>query len=241
MENEVHKKRTKDFKFKQFSIYGGFSGMPVSTDGVLLGAWINANQDHRILDIGSGTGLLSLMCAQRFSKARIHAVELDPSAYAATKHNFLHSPWSGRLTAEHADILQWKAQERFNTIICNPPYFNNGEKAQSSNRALARHTDTLNHQDLLRKCMEQMEQKGKASFVLPNTEGMAFIALAKDMGWSLSKLCRISPTSNKPVNRLLIELALTTTSTEYSELMINEGNGYSRAFIELTRSFYLKM
>ncbi|NIY93986.1 tRNA1(Val) (adenine(37)-N6)-methyltransferase [Vibrio diazotrophicus] len=238
--------KTKGFKFKQFSIEGGQSGMPVSTDGVLLGAWafqesLSGNPPSNILDIGTGTGLLALMCAQRFSNAEIHAIDIDQHAYHAAKINVSHSPWAERIVVEQANILDASLSKTFDAIICNPPYFNDGEHSQHVQRATARHTKTLEHNQLIHISYQLLTEQGTASFILPTTEGEQFIALAKDAGFYLARVCKIKPTTNKPINRLLFEVRKQETSTEHSELIIRDELGYTQAFTELTRSFYLKM
>lgn len=233
--------QTKDFKFKQFSIHGGESGMPVSTDGVMLGAWANCSPQSKILDIGTGTGLLALMCAQRFPAAQITALDIETSAVEAAQQNFTLSSWSDRLHIHHADVLQFEPTHRFEHIICNPPYFNSGEQSKQSQRATARHTDTLQHASLLKCCNELLEEDGTASFVLPIIEGELFIAMAKQQGWFLSRICRVQPSQKKPVHRLLFELAKQACDTQETHLIIHSNEGYSDDFTQLTREFYLKM
>ncbi|WP_199482519.1 tRNA1(Val) (adenine(37)-N6)-methyltransferase [Vibrio owensii] len=233
--------QTKGFKFKQFSIHGGESGMPVSTDGVMLGAWANFSPQSKILDIGTGTGLLALMCAQRFPNAQITALDIEISAIEAAQKNFAQSPWSDRLCVRHTDVLQFESERRFENIICNPPYFNSGEQSKQSQRATARHTDTLQHAALLKRCYELLEQNGSASFVLPITEGEQFIAMAQQQGWHLSRICRVQPSQKKPVHRLLFELAKQACDTQETHLIIHSSEGYSDDFTQLTREFYLKM
>ncbi|KGY08224.1 tRNA1(Val) (adenine(37)-N6)-methyltransferase [Vibrio sinaloensis] len=234
-------KKTKSFEFKQFKITGGLSGMPVSTDGVLLGAWANLSQVDFLLDIGTGTGLLALMCAQRKPTLTIDAIDIDQNACDAAISNFSNSPWQERLTLHQGDILSAEFSHCFDAIICNPPYFNSGEKAQDTSRAIARHTDTLNHSSLLTRCWERLTTQGKASFVLPATEGEAFITLAIDQGWHVQRLCRIKTTEMKAVSRLLIQIGKEPIGCETSELTIRTADGYSDAFIQLTKAFYLKM
>lgn len=239
MNNETF--RTKGFRFKQFSIQGGESGMPVSTDGVMLGAWIQAPDDAVILDVGTGTGLLALMCAQRFSQAQITAIDIETTAIHAAEQNFAHSLWQGRLAVLHTDVLTFTPPRRFQRIICNPPYFNSGEQSRQSQRATARHTDSLRHDALLESCYRLLEDNGRASFVLPITEGQQFIELALNEGWHLSRLCRVQPSEKKPVHRMLFELAKQPCVTEESHLIIRSAQGYSDQFIQLTHEFYLKM
>lgn len=233
--------KTKSFKFKRFFIDGGESGMPVSTDSVMLGAWIESPQDALILDIGTGTGLLALMCAQRFSQAQVTAVDIEATAIDAARKNFTHSSWQERLSVFHTDVLSFTPARLFQRIICNPPYFNSGEQSKQSQRATARHTDTLRHDALLQRCYQLLEEDGKASFVLPITEGKQFIEFAAQQGWYLSRLCQVQPSEKKPVHRLLFELAKQPCDTQESHLIVHSSDGYSDNFVQLTREFYLKM
>lgn len=234
-------KKTKDFQFKQFSISGGYTGMPVSTDGVMLGAWAELGQCSQVLDIGTGTGLLSLMIAQRYPTMDIDAIDIDQHAISAAKQNFAASPWEERFKLLNGDILSYSFNQSYCAIICNPPYFNSGEKAQNQTRAIARHTDQLNHQALLNRCWQLLKHNGKASFVLPLVEGNHFIQLALDMGWHLSRRCEVKPREAKPVNRLLIELSKQATTVENNRIQIADTQGYSADFVQLTQAFYLKM
>lgn len=233
--------KTKGFNFKQFSIADSHSGMPVSTDGVLLGAWSDFSCANNLLDIGTGTGLLSLMSAQRFPTLRITAVDIDEHAIEAARDNFAQSPWRDRLEVQQGDVLTLNLGTHFDAIICNPPYFNSGEQAKMQQRATARHTDSLSHWDLLARTKALLNQDGRASFVLPDVEGAAFIQLAQTQGWHLSRLCRVRPSEQKPASRLLFELRLQATAVQEQSLTIREVNGYSAEFVALTQDFYLKM
>ncbi|MDG3089025.1 methyltransferase [Vibrio hannami] len=234
--------RTKNFKFKKFSIYGGLSGMPVSTDGVLLGAWFHCPQEKsHVLDIGTGTGLLSLMCAQRFPASMITAIEIDAGAVKAANINFEASHWSDRIELLHQNILEFSPGKKFDCIVCNPPYFLSGEQSQNQQRATARHADSLDHQKLLTKCLELLTVTGNASFILPVTEGEQFIEVAKKQGWYLTSLCAVKSTETKETNRMLIELSPTKRPLSETEITIRNSEGYTDSFVELTKSFYLKM
>lgn len=233
--------KTKGFKFKQFTIEGGQSGMPVSTDGVLLGAWAFATSPQHILDIGTGTGLLALMCAQRFPQASITAVDIDEHAFQAASHNVAHSPWANRIQVAQQNILQTQLNTPVDAIICNPPYFNDGQQSQHAQRATARHTDRLNHGDLLQAMARLLTPLGTASLILPAVEGEQFIAQAEQQGWFLARRCNVQPSARKPVHRLLFELQREPCSSQLSTLIIQEGATYSADFIALTRAFYLKM
>ncbi|MCK6264850.1 tRNA (adenine(22)-N(1))-methyltransferase TrmK [Vibrio sp. ZSDE26] len=233
--------KTKDFKFKQFSIYGGESGMPVSTDGVLLGAWSQISAMKTLLDIGTGTGLLSLMAAQRSSTLTITAIDIDQHAIESAQRNFQQSNWGDRIELVKGDILKQVFNTLFDGIICNPPYFNSGEQSQRVQRATARHTDTLDHQQLLKQCFALTAERSTASFILPLYEGQQFIKLAKEQNWHVSRLCYIKPTDKKATSRLLIELSKVECEKEETQLVIHENGQYSDAFCTLTSNFYLKM
>lgn len=215
--------------------------MAVSTDGVLLGAWAQLQNEHQILDIGTGTGLLALMCAQRSSQSQIHAIDIDEGAAQAARYNVTHSPWANRIQVQQSNITETTFEKGFDRIICNPPYFTSGEIALDHARAQARHTLTLSHQALLTACKKNLTKEGKASFILPKVEGTAFIELALSQDWFLSRLCHVHTTSKKTSYRLLLELTLTPIKTESNELVIHQDTQYSEAFIALTQAFYLKM
>ncbi|USD65738.1 methyltransferase [Vibrio sp. SCSIO 43136] len=234
-------KATKGFQFKQFAIGAGCSGMPVSTDGVMLGAWAKATNANTLLDIGTGTGLLALMIAQRNTHAQITALDIEPNAISDASDNFKRSPWSERLNAVHSDVLAWQSDTLFDHIICNPPYFTSGETATNQSRAMARHTFTLDHQALLSRCSALLKPQGRASFVLPKVEGDQFIKLANRQHLFVTRYCQVRTTERKECTRLLFELAKQEHICQKSELVIHQDGRYSDSFIELTRDFYLKM
>ncbi|OBT17674.1 SAM-dependent methyltransferase [Vibrio tasmaniensis] len=238
------KTETKSFNFKKFSIYGGQSGMPVSTDGVLLGAWANLAHKESILDIGTGTGLLTLMAAQRFEDSSISAIDIDQHAIDAATVNIKQSPWQDRISLHHGSVLTTDFSQRFDAIICNPPYFNSGEQAQQSQRATARHTDSLDHLQLAERCFEITTETATASFILPTPEGEGFIKLAQQCGWYLAKRLDVKTTDRKPALRVLFELSKAPAceqDLQRESLTIHHDGGYSEAFIALTKDFYLKM
>ncbi|MDC0609372.1 methyltransferase [Vibrio sp.] len=232
---------TKNFNFKQFSIIGGSAGMPVSTDGVLLGAWADANERGELLDIGTGTGLLTLMMAQRFPKLKITAVDINEDAIEAAKINVEHSTWSERITVYHADIKDFSEAKCFSSIICNPPYFMTGERTENLSRATARHTDTLSYADLLKSAWMLSTDDAIASFILPVAECEQFIQQALAQGWFLQKVCHVSPTDKKQPTRRMLKLIKSSCQTTEEFLTIRVDGDYSSDFIALTREFYLKM
>ncbi|MCW8347884.1 methyltransferase [Vibrio sp. ZSDZ65] len=232
----------KSFAFKQFKIHSGGAGMPVSTDGVMLGAWATFQHTDPILDIGVGTGLLTLMLAQRYPEGIIYAIDIENSAIEDATNNVAHSQWQDRIHIIKGDILRHNFEHAFSGIICNPPYFNSGEQAALQQRATARHTSSLNHTELLSRCYQLLNNDGEASFILPITEGEHFITIAQNKGWFLSRRCLVRPTQTKPVSRILFTLRKQETPITEEQLVIHSPHGgYSDAFIQLTGDFYLKM
>nr|WP_192867652.1 methyltransferase [Thaumasiovibrio occultus] len=232
------------FQFKQFYVDHADCGMPVSTDGILLGAWAALDNATHVLDIGTGTGLLALMAAQRNPHAQISAVEIDDTAYLVASKNIAASPWSSRIHLYLTDVRQWPQQPRcFDHIICNPPYFTSGETANKANRAIARHVDTLSHTHLLEKIHALLASKGRASLILPTYEGEQLLTQLPQIGLDCTRLCQIKATDKKPFSRLLIELVNNEScvETEISQLIIQQQGHYSAEFTALTWPFYLKM
>lgn len=235
------KKTSRPFQFKQFSIEISQAGMPVSTDGVLLGAWAHLVDKGRLLDIGTGTGLLALMCAQRQHDIDIIAIDVEPTAYSAATHNVTRSPWHNRIQVLQQDFVTFLPKQMFDRIICNPPYFNTGVSSNNLQRASARHTSKLSHQDLIHHCKKVLSKHGRASFILPTEEGKQCIQLAENEGWYLSRLCEVKPNENKPVHRLMFELSVQPNECQHQHLTIRDKHGYSEDFVALTKDFYLKM
>jgi len=241
----------KSFTFKQFHIDAFGCGMPVSTDAILLGAWANIDNVSSVLDIGCGTGVLALMCAQRNAQAAITGIEIEENAYLAASQNCKNSIWSNRLTIAHISLQDYaNKHSSVDAIICNPPYFNDGQQSAVSQRAMARHTASLTHQSLLVHCEKLLKDNGTASFVLPKQEGDIFINIIEQMRLSGTTLCvtrivEIKTTLKKPVSRLLIEVTKkpvdALSSYQKSQLLIHDQDNYSSDFIALTKDFYLKM
>ncbi|MGF1699701.1 methyltransferase [Photobacterium makurazakiensis] len=236
----------KGFTFKQFHINDHDCGMPVSTDGVLLGSWATLNPHGIIADIGTGSGLLALMAAQRTQtySPSILAIDIDDKAVAAAQRNFADSPWQTQLTGLVGNIVDWCANQPagcIDTILCNPPYFNSGEQANCQARATARHTDSLSHQHLLDSINHLLSETGVANLILPEYEGRQFITLASKISLNCLRLCEVRSTDKKLVNRLLISLSKEQRETVTEQLVIHQQGQYSAEFIALTHDFYLKM
>lgn len=240
------------FTFKQFHIDDLGCGMPVSTDAVILGAWAPLTEAKRILDIGAGSGLLSLMAAQR-SQAAITCVELEPRAAVACQHNINHSPWASRLELqqtriqEFSQVPQW--QQYFDHIICNPPYFEHGPQAEATHRAIARHTAHLSFTELLAAVARCLTANGRTSLILPVQSLARFNPLIRAAGLNLLERVDIHSVEGKAANRVLYLLSQSPDSAvpadlppKLSQLTVRDKQGqYTPAMVQLTHAFYLKM
>lgn len=155
------------FRFKQFSVEDNHSAMKVGTDGVLLGAWADVEGDMRILDVGTGSGLIALMVAQRNSCAEITAVDIDGGAVEDARHNVAQSPWGRRVEVVHGDVKSLDADIRFDHIVTNPPYFDGALLSPDAERSVARHTCALTYRDIVDVACELLREEGRLSIVLP--------------------------------------------------------------------------
>ncbi len=233
------------FEFKQFRIDQDGSAMKVGTDGVLLGAWADVSAVNRILDIGTGTGLIAIMAAQRTNnKAVIDAVEIEASSYQQAFLNFKNSPWSNRLNAHHSSFQDFykNQQVKYDAIVSNPPYFLNGLKAKAESRTQARHADYLPFEELLEGASKLLSNTGTLSVILPIEEGELFIRLARLSGFSLKRKISVLPNPGKPAKRYLLEFSMQICDLHLSDLRLENGQRhvYSPEYIQLTKDFYLK-
>jgi len=233
------------FTFKQFSIEQARTAMKVSTDGILLGAWVGLDGVNSMLDIGAGTGLLSLMCKQRAELLTVTAVEIDTGAYEDAKQNILNSPWNEEIVLHHMAIQELHSSDKFDLIISNPPYFNNSLKSHSLSRNLARHTDSLSFKELLNAFKRFSHQHSRLAIVLPCSQGDIFIQLAQQEGVKLTRQCDVKTTEQKMKSRVLLEFVhnkdTLPNELKFNTLCVHKNGQYSDEFIRLCKDFYLKM
>ncbi len=237
----MNRKRESIFKFKQFHVKNEISAMKVGTDGVLLGAWADFSSSKLILDVGSGTGLISLMAAQR-SNSQIIGIEIDSDAAKESIENITNSPWKERISIINNDItLIVDELHEVDHIISNPPFFENGILAPDSSRATARHCDTLNFNSLITISQKILADNGKLSFISPyeNKENITYLAALNKMYTSRYTEVFSNPQKITPI-RILWELTTKNSLTKKSELYIRDiNNQYSTEYINLTKEFYL--
>ena len=235
----------KAFQFKQFSVNQDQCAMKIGTDGVLLGAWTSIDDNpSSILDIGSGTGILALILAQRSHANTIDALEIDDKAYEQCVDNFEQSPWSDRLFCYHATLKEFaeEIEDTYDLIICNPPFYSENYKTENLQRDLARFQDAMPFEHLLESVALLLSKNGKFSVVIPFSEEEPFVTLASKVGLFPQKITRVKGTPSTEIKRSFLEFSFSKTKVETSELIIEiTRHHYTDAYINLTKDFYLKM
>ena len=232
--------REKIFKFKHFDVLNDKTAMKVGTDGVLLGAWCDVANAHRVLDVGTGCGLIALMVAQRNASAVIHGIDIDRDAVAEARHNFSQSPWETRLSAEVADFNCF-VDGSYDLIVSNPPFFNNGVLPPSSSRNLARHTTSLTLEALLEHSRDLLSPGGAIAIITPVDVELAVRRCIVKQGMGLRRFTRVVPVAGAPVKRLLWEMVIGDADTVDETLTITDTNrAYTSDYRDLTGDFYLE-
>ena len=227
------------FQFKQFRVNQDKCGMKVTSDACLFGAMVDVEHSKRILDIGAGTGLLSLMAAQR-SSAHIDAVELDDSATEQTRENFLNSPWAVQLNVHHCAIQTFSA-DSYDTIICNPPFFTDSLKAPCEKRTLARHTDSLEFSELAMAIQRLLNSSGKAWLLLPIEAAERFIKIIQSTSelFLHQKITLRTPSKKQPHRAVLVINKEESGYTERCVAMFKSANVFSDSAKPLLEPYYL--
>jgi tRNA1Val (adenine37-N6)-methyltransferase len=229
------------FIFKQFTVFQDKSAFKVGTDGVLLGAYAGVSEPQRILDIGTGTGLIALMMAQRFN-ASIVAIEPDEVSFAEACYNVSRSKWSGRIKVENYALQKYFPGDcSFDLIVTNPPYFIDSLKNDDPLKSKARHNVTLNNKDLLEGMERLLQEDGVLQLILPWTEGNVFIAEAREFGFYCNDILKIKPVPRGEVRRLILRFSRQKTRVTEKFLTIEKGNrhDFTDDYINLTKNFYL--
>ncbi len=232
------------FKFKQFIVHQDKAAMKVGTDGVLLGAWSDVTCDREVLDVGTGTGLITLMLAQRNQSLQVTAIDVDEGAVQQAQHNFSLSNWTERLGVEKCALQNFDKEDSFDHVICNPPYFDRAYKSDDHSRTLARHTDTLSFDELVAHAFRVTHTKARLSLVLPFDVEEQILMAASRVGWFPARILYVRPTPKKALVRILIEFSKSKTATLTTEELIIEDkgrHGYSDKYVALTKDFYLAM
>lgn len=220
--------------------------MKVGTDGVLLGAWVKPDTAHTILDIGTGTGLIAGMLAQRTTGALITGIEIDEDSARQAAANMEATPWGDRISILHISVQDFAdtCGRSFDLVVSNPPFFTGGVHSPDPGRNSVRHTVSLSHTQLLEASVRLLRQEtGRLALILPYTEGNTFVGLARHYKLHVLRYARVHPTRQLPAHRLLMEFGWTPPAYDVhpEELVIQEGgrNEWSPAYSKLTEQFYL--
>lgn len=232
------------FQFKQFKVEQDNCAMKVSTDACIQGAWTPVLPEVKnILDIGAGTGLLSLMLAQRNKTAIIDAIEMDPLAASQAKQNFKHSAWSGRLHIIEADARNYLFGKKYDLIICNPPFFINSLLGNQQERNQARHNLSLSFEDLFKVIKSNLSHYGYASILLPVAEHEIWKKLLAKNSWKIFHELNVVPRIHQKANRVISLCSSDFFKQEMIENLIirNANDCYTSQFIHLLQPFYLKL
>ena len=233
------------FSFKQFTVHQDRCAMKVGTDGTLLGAW--AKGGDRILDVGTGTGLIALMLAQRFPQAMVDAIDIDSDSCLQAHENVVASPFADRVNVHHCRLQdftpvipkeKWTDNEsslHYDAIVVNPPYFEQSLKAPDVQRSMARHTDSLSYRDLMNGVVRLLDTDGEFSVVIPFDCRSSLETEAIMAGLYPSRVCAVKTTPRKTARRYLLAFRKHPEEIETSELLMN-----SDAYHDLVKDFYLK-
>lgn len=233
------------FHFKQFSVNQDQCAMKIGTDGVLLGAWCPIdNNPYSILDIGTGTGIIALMLAQRSSAQQIDALEIDEQAYEQATDNFENSPWNDRLFCFHAGLDEFveEPEEEYDLIVSNPPFYKNDYKTSNEQRDLARFQDALPFEDLIEAADLLLSENGILAIIIPYTEEDRFVTLANDFELFPFKISHVQGTPTAEVKRSLMAFSRKKSECFIDNLVIEtQRHCYTEAYTTLTKDFYLKL
>jgi tRNA1Val (adenine37-N6)-methyltransferase len=245
------------FQFRQFSVSDDRCSMKVGTDAVLLASWADLSNAKRVLDIGTGSGVIALIAAQRtMADCHVDGIEIQEDDCAQAVSNAAASPWSDRVHILCTAVQDYHPRYRYDIILCNPPYFINSLRPPGEGRTTARHAVQLDHATLISSVDRLLSPLGKASFIMPPEEGKQFESLITPAGMQATRICSFRTRAGKRVERVLMTFARLEQasvdqatgdsdlelpmSLEVSEILLyDEDNRWSREYTELTQDLYL--
>ena len=212
------------FRFKQFTIHQDRCALKVGTDAVIFGAWVDYDDAKRILDIGTGTGVLALIAAQRNASAQVHAVEIDDGSAAQAAENAAASPWADRIRVHRMDARRMKSDAPFDLILCNPPYYSGTAPASGERGRVAKHGAELAFEELLRCVRDLLAPTGRFAVIIPSDREAEFIALSAAQELFPARRCLLRYVAHRPPKRVLLELRRARGACADEELTV-EGEG----------------
>ena len=218
--------------------------MKVGTDGTLLGCWADANDANQILDIGAGTGVIGIMCAQKNQESQITSLEIDSGALIDARFNIdsLNESWRDRITLVEGRLQDFAPETIYDLIVSNPPYFENSQENTDEARKNARHTSSLHYSDIFEFSAKYLSEKGRLSMILPISNGQDAMKVCEEYGLFVQEYCEVKPVPQKNPHRLLLTLGRVNTTVKSSLLTIETGvkrHEYTKEYIRLGKDFYL--
>ena len=230
------------FQFRRFTVRHDAASMPVGTDGVLLGAWASIEEASHILDIGTGSGLIALMAAQRAPHAIVEAIDVDEPSVMQAQYNAQASPFAQRILISKADVRSFASiNGKFDHILSNPPFFVNDVLPPNERRRMARNASSLPAESLLDAAVRLLSEDGRLSVVLPSSSQMMFVSLGLERELYLTRCLRVRTVMRKPPKRVLLEFARQRPcETLCEEMILQQADGTrSPEYDRLTQDFYL--
>ena len=263
--NNINQVGNDYFKFKEFTVYQKYSVMRVNTDGVILGAWMQVlSTDKNLLDVGTGTGIIALMAAQRLEKACVGAedksgiavcgIDSDAASCSEAKTNFAESKWTKKLFAENAEFQTFATihKNQFDLVFSNPPYFTDSLKSSNKKKSSARHNDILSQADLIKGVTSCLKEGGRFALILPTDEAEIFLKKVQFLKehfsqeacspfLQLSRKCNVFYKRHEQIKRVMMEFLYTRVPADYRDenLTIQNETGYTTEYKNLTKDFYL--
>lgn len=238
----------KPFQFKEFKVHQDKTAMKIGTDGVLLGAWCSIDDfPDAILDVGSGTGIIALMLAQRSDSMTIDAVEIDENGYEQSVENFEQSDWGDRLYCYNSSFQEFadeiaEEQETYDLIVTNPPFYTDDFETKNTARNKARFVSSLTFEDLIKNAVKILSEDGKFSLIVPFKEEQEIIRLSNAHSLFLNRKCTVQGNPKSEIKRVLLEFSFRQAEIISEHLIIEiERHQYTKEYMNLTKNFYLKM
>ena len=234
-----------EFRFKRFCIDNTASALKVGTDSVLLGSLMSiTGEERRLLDIGTGTGVVAIMAAQRLADAgaaypEITAIEIDAPSAEEAERNFKGCPWSHMLSARHCALQDFRSPGEFDLIFSNPPYFDESLRNPDPRESRARHTESLSYREVLAFASEKLAPQGMVAMILPAESETAVRRCAAGFDLNLSRMVRIRTTQKKPARRIVVEFTRTRSTPELQELTIQDGTAFTEEYRRIAGAFLL--
>ena len=234
-----------EFRFKRFCIDNTASALKVGTDSVLLGSLMSiTGEERRLLDIGTGTGVVAIMAAQRLADAgaaypEITAIEIDAPSAEEAERNFKGCPWSHMLSARHCALQDFRSPGEFDLIFSNPPYFDESLRNPDPRESRARHTESLSYREVLAYASEKLAPQGRVAMILPAESETAVRRCAAGFDLNTSRVVRIRTTQKKPARRIVVEFTRTRSTPELQELTIQDGTAFTEEYRRIAGAFLL--